>query len=54
VDLFQLPPKIKSIIDATDDGLKKRLSESWKDGWSDERETIFTELTYRDVSVLGL
>jgi len=54
VGRFTVPQKIKDIIGATDDVLKKRLSESWRDGWSDERETIFTELTYRGISVLGL
>jgi hypothetical protein len=51
---FALPQNIKAIIEATDEALKKRLSESWMDGWSDERETIFTELIYRGISVLGL
>jgi len=51
---FQLPQNIKDIISATDDQLKKRWSESWQDGWTDERETIFTELTYRGISMLGL
>jgi hypothetical protein len=54
VGQFTLPQNIKTIIEAADDALKKRLSESWMDGWSDERETIFTELTYRGISVLGL
>jgi hypothetical protein len=51
---FQLPQNIKDIISASDDQLKKRWSESWPAGWSDERETIFTELTYRGISALGL
>ena len=51
---FQLSQQIKAIIEAQDDQLKKRWSESWRDGWSEERETIFTELTFRGISVLGL
>ena len=51
---FQLPLNVKRIIEASDDDLKKRYSASWEDGWSDERETIFTELTYRGISALGL
>jgi hypothetical protein len=54
VSSFSLPTKIKQIIDATDDDLKKRYSASWMDGWSDERETMFTELTYRGINTLGL
>jgi hypothetical protein len=54
VSSFQVPPRVKQIIDATDDELKKRYSESWLDGWSEERETMFTELTYRGISALGL
>jgi len=54
VSHFQLPQNIRNIITEKDDQLKARWSESWMDGWSDERETIFTELTYRGVSVLGL
>ena len=42
---FEIPKGIKQIISSTDDELKKRYSESWEDGWSDEREAIFTELT---------
>jgi hypothetical protein len=51
---FRLPQNIKNVISTSDDQLKKRWSESWQDGWSDERETIFTELTYRGISMLGL
>jgi hypothetical protein len=39
---------------ATDEQLKQRWSASKRDGWSDERETIFTELTFRGVNMLGL
>ena len=51
---FQIPQNIKDVISASDDQLKKRWSESRQDGWSDERETIFTELTYRGIRLLGL
>ncbi len=54
VSTFEVPQKVKQIIDAADDELKKRYSASWLDGWSDERETIFTELTYRGINTLGL
>ena len=54
VSSFQVPPRIKQIIDATDNELKKWYSESWLDEWSEERETMFTELTYRGISALGL
>lgn len=51
---FQLSQNVKNIVAATDVQLKQRWSESKRDGWSDERETIFTELTYRGVNMLGL
>jgi hypothetical protein len=51
---FQLSQNVKNIVAATDEQLKQRWSESKRDGWSDERETIFTELTYRGVNMLGL
>jgi hypothetical protein len=51
---FQLPQYVNDIISANDDQLKKRWAESWRDGWSEERETIFTELTFRGISMLGL
>lgn len=50
----QVPQNIKNVISASDDQLKKRWSESRQDGWSGERETIFTELTCRGISMLGL
>jgi len=50
----EIPKTIKHIISSTVDELKKRYSESWEDGWSDEREAIFTELTYRGINTLGL
>jgi hypothetical protein len=50
---FQLSQNIKNIISATDEQLKERWSESKRDGWSDERETVFTELAYRGVNMLG-
>ena len=51
---FQLLQNIKDITSASDDQLKKRWAESWQEGWSDERETIFTELTYRGINTLGI
>lgn len=54
VERFTVPANIQRIIAASDDELKRRYSESWEDGWSEERETMFTELTYRGISALGL
>jgi hypothetical protein len=51
---FVIPENIKQIIAASDEELKERLKQSWLAGWSDERETIFTELNYRGISTLGL
>lgn len=51
---FQIPHNVQVIISESDDELRKRWAESWQDGWSDERETIFTELTYRGLSVPGI
>jgi hypothetical protein len=51
---IQVPQNIKDLISASDDQLKNRWRESRQDGWSDERETIFTELTYRGIRMLGL
>ena|SRR5579862_5100246 len=51
---FELPQNITNIIAASDDDLKQRWIDSWLDGWTDERRTIFTELAYRGISTLGL
>jgi hypothetical protein len=51
---FHIPQNINDIISTSTDQLKKRWAVSWLDGWSDERETIFTELAYRGEDMLGL
>jgi hypothetical protein len=50
--LFAVPQWAQEIFDANDDELKKRWTET--EGWSDERETIFAELTLRGVKILDL
>lgn len=47
-----VPKWAKDIFSATDDALKKRWKET--QGWDDERETIFAELTLRGVRVLDI
>jgi hypothetical protein len=49
-DTFQVPQRVKEILAATDTDLKKW----WEggEGWTDERETIFTELCARGVNML--
>lgn len=46
---FNVPAWVKEIFEATDDVLKQR----WKNGqgWTNERGTIFTELTCRGVRI---
>lgn len=51
---FVIPENVRKILAASDDELTKRLKENWLDVWSDERETIFTELNYRGISTVGL
>ncbi len=50
---FTLDQQVKNIIGCTDDELKERFAKTSADGWRGERETIFTELTFRGISVLG-
>jgi len=49
---FQVPRQVKEIIDATDTELQRRWSENWEQAWSDLRQTIFTELNFRGISVV--
>jgi hypothetical protein len=49
---FTVSQRVQKILDATNDDLKKRWKET--DGWNDERETIFAELTLRGVRILDL
>jgi len=51
---FDVPQWVKEILAASNEELKKRWTESSMDGWSEERETIFTELTCRGVRMLDL
>ena len=47
-----VPQWAKEIFAATDDDLKKRWKET--EGWDDQRETVFAELTLRGVRVLDI
>lgn len=49
---FEVPKRMQEIFNASDTELKKRWDEGWLDGWTDERETIFTELVMRGVNML--
>lgn len=51
---FVVPEAVRAIIGMTDEQLKKQWSDSWMDGWSEDRETIFTELTFRGISILDI
>jgi hypothetical protein len=44
-----LPDRLRTILTAPDDALQERLSSSGLRKWSEERETILSELRYRDV-----
>jgi hypothetical protein len=46
--------RLQAIIDASDEELKQKYQDSFMDGWSDERSTVFTELCYRGINVLDL
>jgi len=50
---FKLPKSVKTIIALSDEELKTRWSHGWRQGWDDNRQTIFTELIFRRISVLG-
>jgi hypothetical protein len=49
---FAVPEWVNKILSATDAELKKRYQET--EGWDEERETIFAELTCRGIRVLNL
>jgi hypothetical protein len=51
-EAFEVPKQIKEIFDTPDDVLKKRWDDHWSEGWTEEREIIFTELCRRGVSML--
>jgi hypothetical protein len=48
----EVPKKVKDIIAASDDDLKKRWLSTM--GWNDERETVFSELNFRGIDILQL
>ncbi len=48
---FNVPDNLKRIFNASDNDLKKQWDDSWEEGWTDERETIFTELVRRGVDM---
>jgi hypothetical protein len=47
-----VPQWAEEIFSATDDVLKKRWKET--NGWDDQRETVFAELTLRGVRILDI
>jgi hypothetical protein len=51
-DHLEVPRRMKDIFSASDEQLKKHWDENWLDGWTDERETIFSELCMRGVNML--
>jgi hypothetical protein len=50
---FTLPTAVKTVIALSDEELKARWSHGWRQGWDDNRQTIFTELIFRGISVFG-
>jgi hypothetical protein len=52
--LFAVPQWAQTIFNANDDELKKRWTETETEGWNDERETIFAELTLRGIRIGNL
>jgi len=51
-DKFLVPKQVKDIIEATNTELLRRWSEDRKQAWGDLRQTIFTELNYRGISIV--
>jgi hypothetical protein len=49
---FLVPKQVREIIEATDTELHRRWSENREQAWSDLRQTIFTELNFRGISVV--
>jgi hypothetical protein len=45
-----LPRALKALLTESDDSLKERLSDRRLRKWSDERETILSELKYRGIN----
>jgi hypothetical protein len=48
---FNVPDNLKRILKGSDKDLKKQWDDSWEQGWTDERETMFTELVRRGVDM---
>ena len=53
-DDFKVPSWVEHIFGASNDELKKQWTEKWQEGWTEKRETIFTELMRRGVDMLRL
>jgi|SRR5690349_15784302 hypothetical protein len=49
---FEVPAWMKEIFTMPDDRLKKQWDDTWEEGWTEKRETIFTELVRRGVNML--
>lgn len=49
---FVIPARLKEILAADNSTLEKWYDEGFMDGWSEDQETLFTELTVRGVSLL--
>ncbi len=49
---FLVPKQVMEIIEATDTELLRRWSENRKQAWGDLRQTIFTELSFRGISIV--
>jgi hypothetical protein len=49
---FVVPDRIKQIFAASDEQLEKRWKDGFLEGWTDEQETIFSELVFRGVNML--
>jgi hypothetical protein len=49
---FLVPKQVNEIIEATDMELQRRWTENREQAWGDLRQTIFTELNFRGISVV--
>jgi hypothetical protein len=54
VEMHAVPPDVLEIIAASDETLRKHLRDTWQQGWTEERQTMFTELVFRGVDVINL
>lgn len=53
-DEFEVPAWMKQIFAASDEELNLHWEKTWQEGWTDKRETIFTELVRRGVNMATL